>query len=117
MADPDPDALRGFGSEVSAASDTEVLFVIAFAAVVRIFPPHLIRLLANTNSTRELTRREIDVLSLVALGKTNAEIAGVLWIAPGTVKKHLDHIYEKLDVGTRTEAVVAAIGLRPVTRA
>jgi DNA-binding CsgD family transcriptional regulator len=57
-----------------------------------------------------LTRRELEVLAWVAGGKTNAETAEFLSIAPGAVKKHLDHIYEKLGVGTRTEALVMAMG-------
>ena len=53
-----------------------------------------------------LTRREDEVLRWVARGKSNQEIAATLSIAPGTVKKHLDHIYAKLGVKTRTEAAV-----------
>ena len=53
-----------------------------------------------------LTRREDEVLRWVARGKSNQEIAAALSIAPGTVKKHLDHIYAKLGVSTRTEAAV-----------
>jgi DNA-binding CsgD family transcriptional regulator len=53
-----------------------------------------------------LTRRETEVLGWVTRGKSNAEIAANLSIAPGTVKKHLDHIYAKLGVSTRTEAAV-----------
>jgi DNA-binding CsgD family transcriptional regulator len=53
-----------------------------------------------------LTRREDEVLRWVARGKSNREIADALSIAPGTVKKHLDHIYAKLGVTTRTEAAV-----------
>jgi DNA-binding CsgD family transcriptional regulator len=53
-----------------------------------------------------LTRREDEVLRWVARGKSNQEIAATLSIAPGTVKKHLDHIYAKLGVNTRTEAAV-----------
>lgn len=52
-----------------------------------------------------LTRREREILAWVERGKTNAEIAQILWIAPGTVKKHLDNVYEKLGVRTRTGAV------------
>jgi DNA-binding CsgD family transcriptional regulator len=51
-----------------------------------------------------LTPRERQVLEWVADGKTNAEIARILVTAPGTVRKHLEHIYAKLGVHTRTAA-------------
>ena len=52
-----------------------------------------------------LTEREREILELVAAGKTNAEIAETIWIAPGTVRKHLENVYEKLGVHSRTAAV------------
>jgi DNA-binding CsgD family transcriptional regulator len=58
-----------------------------------------------------LTRREREVLAWVARGKTNAEIAQLLWLAPSTVRKHLENVYAKLGVGTRTAAVTRFLGL------
>ena len=58
-----------------------------------------------------LTARERDVLSWVARGKTNAEIAELLWLAPSTVRKHLENVYAKLGVSTRTAAVARVLGL------
>jgi LuxR family maltose regulon positive regulatory protein len=55
-----------------------------------------------------LSPRERDVLRLVAVGLTNEEIAGRLFISPGTVKKHTGSIYGKLGVGNRTEAAAKA---------
>jgi DNA-binding CsgD family transcriptional regulator len=52
----------------------------------------------------ELTAREQEVLHEAANGATNREIAEKLWISPHTVRTHLHHIFEKLDVRTRTEA-------------
>ena len=62
-----------------------------------------------------LSQRELEVLQLVALGKTNKEIAQQLVVAPGTVKAHTSHIYRKLDVNNRTEAAARArqLGLLP----
>ena len=54
-----------------------------------------------------LTEREREILDLVAAGKTNSEIAEAIWIAPGTVRKHLENIYEKLGVHSRTAAIAA----------
>ncbi|MGZ5182202.1 MAG: helix-turn-helix transcriptional regulator [Ramlibacter sp.] len=54
-----------------------------------------------------LTPREGDVMKWVACGKTDADIAVLLAISPRTVHKHLEHIYEKLGVETRTAAVMA----------
>lgn len=52
-----------------------------------------------------LTRREIEVLLQVEQGKTNDETAAALGISPLTVRHHLEHIFEKLRVGSRTAAV------------
>lgn len=52
-----------------------------------------------------LTPRERDVMRCVAAGLSNAETARVLWIQPGTVRKHLEHVYDKLGVRTRTAAL------------
>ena len=52
----------------------------------------------------DLTRREAEILEAVAGGATNREIAERFWISPHTVRTHLEHIFEKLGVRTRTEA-------------
>lgn len=57
-----------------------------------------------------LTRREAEVLQWVAQGKTNAEIGCILDMSPRTVQKHLEHIFEKLGVETRTAAATLAMG-------
>jgi DNA-binding CsgD family transcriptional regulator len=54
--------------------------------------------------SRSLTERELEVLHLVDEGRTNAEIAHILWVAPSTVRKHLENAYAKLGVSSRTEA-------------
>lgn len=56
-----------------------------------------------------LTPREREILELVAEGRTNAEVASLLWVSAGTVRKHLENAYEKLDVHTRTGAVAALL--------
>jgi LuxR family maltose regulon positive regulatory protein len=55
-----------------------------------------------------LSPRELEVLELIAVGKTNQEIAQVLVVARGTIKAHAASIYRKLDVTNRTEAVARA---------
>lgn len=62
-----------------------------------------------------LSRREIDVLRLLVEGYSNHEIADQLAIAESTVKMHLKHLYGKLDVHNRVQAVVQAQALRLVT--
>lgn len=59
----------------------------------------------------ELTAREREILAWVARGKTNPEIAELLWLAPSTVRKHLENVYAKLGVNTRTAAVARFLGL------
>ena len=55
-----------------------------------------------------LTTREREILAMVAEGKTNGVIAAELWVAPATVKKHLENVYVKLGVGSRAAAASRA---------
>jgi len=57
----------------------------------------------------ELTDRERDVLELLIRGHTNRQIAETLHITPNTVKKHVDHILQKLGVNSRAGAVAVAL--------
>jgi DNA-binding CsgD family transcriptional regulator len=61
-------------------------------------------LLEERGRIPRLTRREREILNLVAEGKTNVEIAEELWVSPSTVRKHLENVYGKLGVHTRTAA-------------
>jgi DNA-binding CsgD family transcriptional regulator len=68
-------------------------------------------LLLEEQNGLELTTREREVLLWVSRGRTNAEIAELLWVAPSTVRKHLENVYAKLGVNTRTAAATRFLGL------
>jgi DNA-binding CsgD family transcriptional regulator len=84
--------------------------------LLNLLQPHLCRLYAiaelrhrlkgqqTVPDDPRLTPREREILEQVRLGRTNAEIAELLWISPLTVQKHLENVYEKLGVHTRTAA-------------
>jgi DNA-binding CsgD family transcriptional regulator len=83
------------------------------AEALTLLVPHLRRLYARAAARRRdgrwaarLTAREREVLALVAQGRTNSEIARILWLSPHTVRTHMEHIFEKLEVTTRAAAVV-----------
>ncbi len=63
----------------------------------------------HTAITDQLTRREIDVLRLVAHGLTNADIARRMNLSEGTVRNHISAIFSKLNVSDRTQAAIIAI--------
>jgi DNA-binding NarL/FixJ family response regulator len=63
----------------------------------------------------QLTPRELDVLLWVAKGKTNRDIAEILGMSPRTVNKHLEHIYVKLGVETRSAAAALVAGKTNLT--
>ncbi len=63
------------------------------------------------DSASPLSQRQIEVLELIATGKRNPEIAECLTISEATVKTHIRHIFEKLAVGNRAEAVSRALAL------
>jgi DNA-binding CsgD family transcriptional regulator len=86
-------------------------------AVLELVRPHLRRIhqmselrralgRSDPEDLNRLTPREAEILELVGTGLNNAAIAERLWISPGTVKKHLENIYAKLEVTNRAAAVM-----------
>jgi DNA-binding NarL/FixJ family response regulator len=71
-------------------------------------PLSLVEKLAAGVSSETLTGRELDVLTLLARGKSNKEIGANLYISETTVKAHLRSIFTKLNVLSRTEAIATA---------
>ena len=60
------------------------------------------------DKSKELTRREVEVLKMIASGSSNKEIASTLSISERTVKNHVSNIFKKIDVSDRTQAAVFA---------
>ena len=80
------------------------------ARVRRLLPAAL----AGGPKTHELTRRELEVLSLLVEGLGQDEIAEKLFISPKTVGKHIEHILRKLGVHSRAQAVALAVRDEPL---
>ncbi|MCL2316264.1 MAG: response regulator transcription factor, partial [Actinomycetia bacterium] len=68
----------------------------------------LVRKVRTGVTARVLSHRETDVLRLVGMELSNAEIAERLYLEPSTVKTHIEHIYAKLGIGRRPQAVAKA---------
>ena len=81
-------------------------------AVLTLLGPHLDQAYLDAERRRHpvprLTARQSDLLRLLAAGQTNAQIARRLGISAGTVRTHLENIYERLGVSSRTAAVTRA---------
>jgi two-component system NarL family response regulator len=88
-----------------------VVAIRAVAAGERFLPAECAQRLAARNLLVTLSDRELEVLRLVALGKTNKDIAGQLGMGDATVKTHLSHILWKLGAPDRTRAVTLAMEL------
>jgi DNA-binding NarL/FixJ family response regulator len=71
-------------------------------------PQSVLAKLAAGLGSEALTRRELDVLGLLARGKSNKEIAAELFVSETTVKSHLRNVFAKLRVLSRTEAIAVA---------
>jgi DNA-binding CsgD family transcriptional regulator len=87
-------------------------------SLLELLRPSLIRIVRRADQRRQrdvralLTPRELEILRWIGRGKTTREIAAVLVVSPHTVRKHVEHILEKLDARTRSEALARAIEAR-----
>jgi DNA-binding NarL/FixJ family response regulator len=75
----------------------------------RYIPRQIAARLADRMMRSTLTARELEILQMIAKGRTNKEIGGALEISDNTVRNHVISIIEKLEVSDRTEAATAAI--------
>ena len=97
------DAVRAVASGSSLLSPAMASRLLdEFAVLVR-------RHEGSTEGSGSLSRRELEVLTLVAQGLNNRSIAEALFISENTVKNHIRNIHEKLQVHSRMEAVVRAV--------
>ncbi len=96
-------ALRELGDEDSATTEFAVARR-AFAEVGAAPAAHEVDRLLGRERPGGLTEREVEVLRLVAAGRSNHEIARVLVLSQKTVERHLSNIFSKLDVSSRTAA-------------
>ncbi|HZG79070.1 MAG TPA: response regulator transcription factor [Paenibacillus sp.] len=93
---------------VYAAADGESIFSPALARRMMYYfesfrPPE-----AEADAFPQLTAREKEVLALIAQGRSNAEIGGLLGLAPKTVRNHVSNVLNKLQVADRARAIVVA---------
>lgn len=75
----------------------------------RYVPANVARKLAERMSFEELTAREREVLSLMVQGSSTSTLAEKLGLSEGTIKFHINHIFQKLGVSDRTQAVIVAL--------
>ncbi|MEE2060585.1 response regulator transcription factor [Rhodococcus artemisiae] len=104
LKDAPPEELAA-GIRTAAAGRTTLAPAVADRLVTRL-----------RNPGTALTRREVEVLTLVAEGLSNQRIGRQLHLTEGTVKSHLAHIYTKLGVDSRTAAVAKATALGYIRR-
>ena len=111
----DEDVYRGLraGARAYLLKDTGLEILIECIRIVHggknYIPPAIGAKLADRMKGPELSTREIEVLRLMAGGKSNKEIGSALFVSEGTVKGHVNHILAKLGANGRTEATRIAI--------
>ncbi len=113
--DRDEDIYRGLraGAKGYVLKDAEPDELLTAIRVVhngqQYIPPAVGAKLAERMGNPELSDRELEVLRLMATGKSNLDISTELSIAEGTVKFHVKNILSKLDVSDRTQAMIVAL--------
>ena len=99
--------LRELGDEESAAAELTAARQTFVAMSAKPAADDVDRLLDRT-APGGMTEREVEVLRLVAEGRSNADIAAALYLSQKTVARHLSNIFAKLDVTSRTAAAAYA---------
>jgi ATP/maltotriose-dependent transcriptional regulator MalT len=114
MVDPFVITYRAFPELLWTLGDTPVKGSVA-ELLVLVGDQEIARQAGIVKKTRPqgLSRREQEVLELLGRGLSNRAIAKALWISESTTKVHVRHIFDKLNVRTRTEAALLARGSRP----
>ena len=102
LKNTEPQALRNKILQVVAGNS-----VLAPEVTARVF--QAVRRPQADRSRSLLSDREVEVLGCLARGQTTAQIAGALFISENTVKTHIRHILEKMEVSNRAEAVARAV--------
>ena len=114
-SDGDEDVFRSMnkgarGYMVKDESGEDLHVAIRTVASGEVFLPKRIRAIYDDRKKRpSLSEREIEIIRLVAKGFSNDELAERLHLSPDTIKVHLRHVYEKLGVESRVEAVTEAM--------
>jgi DNA-binding NarL/FixJ family response regulator len=120
LAPADLSELMGLGPDAvlvrSAGAEELRDAIVRMRAGERVVAPALVGavmdgLQAGEAQAGPLTTKELEVLARLAEGRSNQQIAEVLFITPATVKTHLSHIYAKLGVAGRQEALARAVAL------
>ena len=108
---------RGTRVDIALAKDLlESGIPLANEHGLKLFSEKMTALLEQVNQGRViypagLTKREVEVVQLIANGKSNPEIADELFISLNTVLRHVSNIFGKLGVSSRTEAAIEAVNL------
>ncbi len=101
------------GYVIKDAADVELVQAVRLAAGGQLYlNPQLGAKLAATPADArpgDLSEREVEILRLIALGHTNPEIAGQLYLSVRTIEAHRAHIHQKLNLSTRSELVRFAL--------
>ena len=114
-SDGDEDVFRSMnkgarGYMVKDESGEDLHVAIRTVASGEVFLPKRIKAIYDDRKKRpSLSEREIEIVRLVAKGFSNDELAERLHLSPETIKAHLRHVYEKLGVESRVEAVTEAM--------
>ncbi len=107
---------RTHGGEIWIALVAGSFLALGVWVGARLFRPRILSGGFEVNTpaltTLGITRREHEVLGLLAAGRSNKEIARQLNLSPNTVKTHVARLYEKLEAARRTDAIVRARELR-----